>query len=757
MKSHSNSPIVKQLVLIGGGHSHLAVLKQFAMNPLPGLSLTLISRDIETPYSGSLPGYISGLYERDEIHIDLRPLAQFAGARLIQSEISRIDFDQKIIHCEGRPTIGFDLISLNIGSKPDAIEIPGAAEFAIAIKPIDQFLVQWQKIYADMLNVIGSKKKSYRLLIVGGGPASVELAFAVQQRIHRDLSIQKYDDSPLQIGIVTADTEVLKLHNSKVRHFVKAELAIRGIEVLQDHKVVKFSDGKIHCSDERLIEADSMVYATGASIEAWPEECGLAIGADGFIEVNDFLQSSSHEFVFAAGDAATIKGEPRPKSGVYAVRQGKPLAENLQRFATAKNLKPYSPQKHALALINLGNKRAIASRNKLFFQGRLAWSLKNSIDTSFIRKYSEFPEIPNDFEIAEGLVDDATVEQLRKHAMRCAGCGAKIAGDALQEVLQELPQHEKKDILSTGAATEDASLIQLDDGRVLLQSVDQLSAFINDPWLFAKIASNHCMSDIYAMGCMPHSALAIVGIPAASKKISKQQLREIMLGCSEALQENDCALVGGHSAESKELQFGLCVNGFSERDALLSKDGMQTGDVLILCKPLGTGTLLAADMRCKARHRWIEEALTQMLISNRKAAQCFIQYKATACTDITGFGLAGHLFEMLTPRNVELELSLADLPALDGALETLKQGILSSLHADNSLVSRGIFNNEAFRDNPRYDLLFDPQTAGGLLASVPEESVEDCIRQLHESGYKDAKAIARVSKTGAELPALILK
>ena len=757
MKSNSNSPIVKQLVLLGGGHSHLAVLKRFGMNPVPGLGLTLISADIETPYSGSLPGHISGIYERDEIHIDLRPLAQFAGARLIQSEITRIDFEQKIIHCEGRPTIEFDLISLNIGSKPNAIKIPGAVEFALGIKPIDQFLVHWQKLHADMLRVIGSEKKSYRFLIVGGGPASVELAFAVQQRIHNELKIKNYENSPLEIGIVTADKEVLKSHNSKVRHFVKSELATRGIEVLLEHEVIEFGSGKIHCNDDRTIEADSMIYATGASISSWPEECGLAIGEDGFIEVNNFLQSTSHDYVFAAGDAATIKGEPRPKSGVYAVRQGKPLAENLQRFATARNLKPYSPQKHALALINLGNKRAIASRNNLFFQGRSVWSLKNSIDTGFIRKYSEFPLMPENFEIAKGLVDDATEQQLRKHAMRCAGCGAKIAGDALQEVLQELPRHDNPDILSSGSATEDAALIQLEDGRVLLQSVDQLSAFINDPWLFAKIASNHCMSDIYAMGCMPHSALAVVGVPPASKKISKGQLREIMHGCSEALQENDCTLVGGHSAESSDLQFGLCVNGFAERDALLSKDGMQTADIVILCKPLGTGTLLAADMRLKAKHRWMEEALTQMLVSNRKAAQCFVQYKATACTDITGFGLAGHLFEMLTPNNVELELSLAELPVLDGALETLKQGILSSLHADNSLVSRHIFNSEAFQGDPRFDLLFDPQTAGGLLASVAESQAEDCIKQLRESGYTQAKAIGRVAKTGGQLPALILK
>lgn len=757
MKSNSNSPIVKHLVLIGGGHSHLAVLKQFGMKPVPGLSLTLISRDIETPYSGSLPGFISGIYERDEIHIDLRPLAQFAGARIIQSDVSHIDLEQKIIRCADRPNIGFDLLSLNIGSKPNAAIIPGAAEHAIGIKPIDQFLLRWAEMRQEIVSRIEEENKPYKLLIVGGGPASVELAFAVQQRMHNELSIKNYVESPLQIGIVTADQDVLVTHNSKVRSYIKSELSKRGIQLLLQHEVIEFNKAQIVCTDDRTLDSDSIVFATGASIPQWPEQCGLNISEDGFIEVNNFLQSTSHDFVFAAGDAATIKGEPRPKSGVYAVRQGKPLAENLVRFATAKKLSPYNPQKHALALINLANKRAIASRNNLFFKGRSVWSLKNSIDSAFIKKYTQLPQMEDSLEITSGLVSEEAERKLRQHAMRCAGCGAKIAGDTLQEVLEELPISMKEDILASGTGPEDASMIRLDDGRVLLQSVDQLSAFVNDPWLFAKIASNHCMSDIYAMGCMPHSALAVVGIPAASKEISKSQLREIMLGCSESLEENDCALVGGHSAESKDLQFGLCVNGFAEQDKLLSKDGMQTGDIVILCKPLGTGTLLAADMRYKAKHRWIQQALDQMLVSNRFAAQCFVEHGATACTDITGFGLAGHLFEMLTPNNIELELSLGDLPVLDGALETLQQGILSSLHRDNSLVSRDIFNSEAFRNNPRYDLLFDPQTAGGLVGSVAESQAESCIAKLRENGYENAKAIGRVGKVAADLPALILK
>lgn len=757
MKSSSNSPVVKHLVLIGGGHSHLAVLKHLGMKPVPGLAVTLISRDINTPYSGCLPGYISGVYQHDEIHIDLRPLAQFAGARIIQSTIEHIDLEAKRLSCSGRPDIEFDVLSLNIGSKPDAVKIPGADEYAIGIKPIDTFLQSWQTLFSAAIARLGDQSCQYDLLIVGGGPASVELAFAAQYRIHQELGIKLYKESALNIKIISADSELLGSHNSKVRKFVLSELEKRGIQVLLDHKVSEFQSGKVLCEDGVSFSADAIVYATGASIPQWPSECGLAISKDGFIEVNDFLQSTSHEFVFAAGDAASIKAEPRPKSGVYAVRQGKPLAENLIRYARAKNLKPYVPQKHALALISMANKSAIASRNNLFFKGRAVWSLKHSIDTAFVKKYSELPEMSATLEIASGLIDKETEQQLSKHAMRCAGCGAKVAGNILEEVLQQLPEPNNADVLTTGSKIEDASLIKIDDDRVLLQSIDHLRAFINDPWLFAKIATNHCLSDIYAMGCSPHSALAIVSLPMASKKLTRNLLQEVMLGCSEALQENDCSLIGGHSAESAELQFGLCVNGFANKDTLLSKDGMQAGDIIILAKPLGTGTLLAADMRYKARHVWISNALEQMLISNKQAAECFVQNKATACTDITGFGLAGHLFEMLTPNNVEMELSLTDVPALDGALETLQQGIFSSLHQDNGLVSENIYNDEAFLKNPRFELIFDPQTAGGLLASIPQSEAENCIQQLRQCGYEHACAIGRVMTVGGTSPALVLK
>lgn len=752
----SNSPIVKRLVLIGGGHSHLAVLKRFGMRPIPGLAITLISREIVTPYSGSMPGHISGFYSLRDMHIDLRPLARFANVRIIQADIENIDLDSKRILMTDRPDIEFDILSLNIGSKPADHDIPGAARHTTAIKPIDSFLNQWQNIHARVITTLQDSDDEFSMTIVGGGPASVEFALAAQYRVHTDLGLKLTQESRFRISVVTADSSVLTAHNSKVRSFVNKLLASRHIEVLPEHLVTEFQANSISCASKAPLRADFIVLATGASLPEWPAKTGLKTSEDGFISVSNSLQSQSHEFVFAAGDMATIEGEARPKSGVYAVRHGKPLAENLARYAVGKKLLSYKPQQHALALISLGGKTAIASRNNFSFQGRSAWELKNKIDNSFLRKYSDLPEMDESIALASGLVDEETEQELKTHAMRCAGCGAKVAGDVLNEVLQELPVNNKADIVQNSQNVEDAALIKLEDDRVLLQSVDQLKAFIDDPYLFAKIASNHCMSDIYAMGCMPHSALAVVGLPFAEKKISKSELRELMRGCSDALLENDCTLIGGHSAEASELQFGLCVNGFTPQSEILAKTGMKTSDVLILTKALGTGTLFAADMRHKARHEWVAGSIQQMLISNRSAAQRFVEYQASACTDITGFGLAGHLLEMMSD-NVEVELSLGELPVLDGALELLQQKIYSSLHKDNGLAREHIYNSEAFLENPLFELLFDPQTAGGLLASVPESRAQSCLQALLESGCNDARIIGRVSNGRANAPALVLK
>ncbi len=722
------------------------------MKPVPGLAVTLISKDIVTPYSGSMPAFIAGHYEFDDMHIDLRPLAQFAGVRLIEAEIDSIDLTSKRIEIAGRPAIHFDALSLNIGSIPNADAIKGAAKYALAVKPIDNFLNQWIRIFELALKAVKADKP-FNLVIVGGGPASVELAFAAQCRIHAAAGLAITEKSCLTVKLITNSPTVLYDKNLKAQRLTTEELAARHIQVIADSKVVEFRAKSVVCENGDIIDANAAIYATGASIPQWPIESGLSQSADGFLEVNAHLQSTSHPFIFIAGDAATIKDQPRPKSGVFAVRQGKPLAKNLRRYLTGKTLLNYHPQKEALALINLGNKSALAIRGQWCIGGRLIWSLKDRIDTQFVAKYSNLPVMEQSLNIEPGLMSKSAELELKAHAMRCAGCGAKVAGSVLEEVLTTLPIVKKSDVEISASRVEDASVINLGNNRLLLQSIDQIRSFSNDPWLFAKIATNHCLSDIYAMGAQPHSALAVIGLPYASKTQMRNQLTEVMQGCAETLLENNCALIGGHSSESSELQFGLCVNGFASKN-ILGKTGMKAGDLLILSKPLGTGTLLAADMRYKAKHLWIKAALDSMLLSNQSASEVFVSHSASACTDITGFGFAGHLLEMLQASKAVVDLRLDSLPLLPGAADCLKAGIFSSLHKENASVSTSLTFDQEQTDNALSQILFDPQTSGGLLASVPTGQAEACLAALKSSGLTYSRIVGTVVEVSAEKPVI---
>ena len=747
-----SAPIVKHLVLIGGGHSHLAVLKQFGMKPVPGLAITLISKEIEAPYSGAMPAYLSGQYHRRQMHIDLRPLAIFAGARLIHQEVTRIDRDAQRVYLNDRPPIDYDLLSINTGSHPDPSLIEGAAEFAIPVKPIDTFLKHWHDIHQAIQNRQQHGGPAYHVAIVGGGPAGVELALATMHRLQKDLALSSGDSRHYKLSIISSDDSVLMAHNESVRQRASDALAKCHVDLLLGAKARRITAAGLELADERFIAADKVIAATGASLPEWLAESGLQLAEDGFVQVKATLQTSSDDNVFVAGDAATVIDQPRPKSGVYAVRQGKVLAENLRRHATHKRLKKYYPQKQALALLNLGNGHALASRGNFAWQGRLVWQWKDAIDKAFVRKYTELPAMQTKSAIAPGLLSRKESKQFAEHALRCAGCGAKVASHILRESLDELQSS------GVGAGVpntmEDAALTPMPDGQVLVQSIDYLRGFLNDPYLFARIATNHSLNDIYAMGVMPDSALALVGIPHASSKFTRTVLSELMQGCAAELAAHDCQLTGGHSAEIAELCFGLSVSGFANDEQLLRKNGMQDGDQLILTKPLGTGTLLAADMRYRASHAWIHHATAQMLVSNRLAAEIFGRFGANACTDITGFGLAGHLQEMLAGTQLSAQLTIADIPVLEGAQETLAEGIISSLHDDNALAVSHLMHTGTHSPS-HYAILFDPQTAGGLLASVPAAQVADCLSALQQAGYSHARSIGHV-KTDARSEARIL-
>ena len=742
MKS-SQDTIVKDLVLVGGGHSHVIVLKKFAMKPLPGVRLTVIARDVHTPYSGMLPGFLAGHYEFDEVHIDLRPLCQFAGARLYHDEAIRFDLEAKQVICQGRPAVPYDVVSVNIGSTPNFNGIVGAEKFTTPVKPINNFVDRWQRLVGRVLDSPGP----HRIGVVGAGAGGTELLLAMRFRLGNLLAERGQGMENLEFHLISKSETILPSFGAGLRHRFEHLITARGIHLHTGAVADKVAPGVITIDDGKTIELDEILWVTAAGAPPWLRQSGLDVDEDGFIQVHDTLQSTSHADVFAAGDIAAVVKYPRQKAGVFAVRQGPPLNKNLRRILVGRPARPFTPQRDFLALISTGDKYAVASKWGFSAEGRWVWKWKDWIDQRFMRKFNELLEMKTveTSSLNPGLADQATLKDISAIAMRCGGCGAKVGANILNRALADLEPVANEDVLIGLHAPDDAAVVQIPEGKVMVHTVDYFRAFIDDAYVFGKVAANHALSDIFAMGAEAQSALAIATVPYGLETKVEASIREMMSGAVEVLNDASATLVGGHTSEGPDLALGFSVNGLADRETILRKGGMAAGEVLILTKPLGTGTLFAADMRQKAKGRWIEAALISMIQSNRQAALCLFNHGASACTDITGFGLLGHTVEMTKASSVDVEIDLDSLPILDGAQETVQLGILSSLQPANVRLRRAIRNQNEARRHQRYPLIFDPQTSGGLLASMPPERAQSCLKVLHDLGYGKATIVGRVT------------
>jgi selenide, water dikinase len=376
---------LKDLVLVGGGHSHGIALRQFGIRPLPGVRLTLITDVTHAPYSGMLPGYVAGLYGFEDCHIDLRLLCQFAGARMIVDRAVGIDLENYQVRLSVHPPIAFDRLSLDIGSTPAATAVMGAAEFAIPVKPISQFLAYWDQVVAG---VSQAPDQRVRLAIVGGGAGGVELAFSVQSRLREILTAAEN----LELHLVHRGDRLLPERHPNFSQQVQRRLTQRGVHLHLQQTVTEVMEQGILCESGLAIECDRVLWVTQAAAADWLTTSGLATDEQGFVQVNEYLQAS-HPQVFAAGDVATMVNHPRPKAGVFAVRQGLPLAENLRRSLFDLPLKSFVPQKEFLGLLGTGDRRAFASRGA-FGSGAYGWiwNWKDAVDRRFMDQFQNLTD-----------------------------------------------------------------------------------------------------------------------------------------------------------------------------------------------------------------------------------------------------------------------------------------------------------------------------------------------------------------------------
>lgn len=687
------------------------------MNPLPGIRVSVVSRELHSPYSGMLPGLVAGHYTFDEAHIDLGPLSQAAGARLIAAEVTGLSLTEQRIVCAGRPDLRFDILSINSGGAPDlaAVSAPSAV---IAVKPISRFLPRWHSLLVELER--GELGAMPQLVVVGGGAGGIELTLAIAHRL-ADSRIAA------QIVLVTADTDIVSDHSNRVRRHLRRALERYGVRVEVRFTAASWKSGALTSQEGSSVIADRVLWVTGVDAPPWARESGLAVDERGFIRVDATLRSLSHPNVFAAGDVAALDGQPRPKSGVFAVREGPYLAANLQRVIEGRAPRHYRAQRRVLAIISEGSQRAIASRGAVSIHGAWVWRVKHWIDQRFMDRFDVRSKT-----LASGSVS--------LDPMRCGGCGSKLSADLLHRVLRRLdiPVHAS---VITGIG-DDAAVI--DARGPIAATVDGFRAMIEDPYRLGRIAAHHAMSDIYAMGGVPTAALALVTVPLMADAMMEDELFQLMSGACEVLREDGAALAGGHSNEGAELSVSLAVMGVAPRSAW-RKASLASGDVLLVTKAIGTGVLLAGRMRGVAYTRDVEYALAAMDDSNGRAARVLARYGVRAVTDVTGFGLLGHLAEMLHASGLGARIKADAVPVLPGALALIDQGVESTLAPSNARVLADFQIVDGPPTDSRVRVLIDPQTCGGLLFGIPSVEVDACVAELVAAGYS-AAAIGSVDR-----------
>ena len=367
----------QDLVLVGGGHSHALALRMLAMDPIAGLRITLISPASHTPYSGMLPGLVAGHYSFEQTHIDLARLCQWAGVRFIAAEVTALDPARRRLSLSGRPAVDYDLCSIDIGSQPELDSVPGARAHSVPVKPVAGLWQRWRELEVSLNTAV-----ERQLALVGGGAGSVELALAMAHRLA---------ERPVSIALYCGASNILQGYNSRARAAVMAALARHGVHVHLDSRVVKVDDDALVLDDGRRQLYDDLFWCTGAAAAPWLADSGLSCDAQGFLLIDDTLRSVDDPTVFAAGDIASQVNHPRPKAGVYAVRQAPVLAHNLRASLLGRSLREHRPQQRFLALVSLGDRQATADRSFFSASGLWVWHWKDRIDREFMDRFRHLP------------------------------------------------------------------------------------------------------------------------------------------------------------------------------------------------------------------------------------------------------------------------------------------------------------------------------------------------------------------------------
>jgi selenide,water dikinase len=653
------------LLLAGGGHSHALLLKRWAMQPQlrPDRMVVLINRCSTALYSGMVPSLIAGLVKRHDLAIDLRQLCERAGVAFMAAEIQGLDPGRHLLHLEGRPSLQYSWLSLDVGA------ISHASASGIPIKPLEPAL-------AFLNQQPPNDPEPFR--VIGGGAAGVEVVLALRRR---------WPQRPLQLQVRPG-----QLSDALQR-------------VLQEARVTLIQNQAPWMGPSLL--------CTGSRGPAWLANSGLPVNEQRRVQTDACLQVNGSSNIFASGDCGVISDTPRAASGVWAVRAAAPLANNLEAACQGKPLVPWRPQRRALQLIGTHRNTAWAQWGGWRLEpSPLIWRLKQHIDHAFMAGFQQHASMANATPIA------------------CRGCAAKLPAQPLGAALERV---------GLGGQPEDAA--RLPGNPELLQSMDGFPALVTDPWLNGRLTALHACSDLWACGASVSSAMATITLPMVPSETQQELLVQTLAGIRSVLDEQNAELIGGHTMESRGaaptpaslgVQIALTVNGSNISPWL--KSGLRVGDALLISRPLGTGVLFAGSMTGATSAPDLDSALQSMATSQHTLLKQLepIEEHIHACTDITGFGLLGHLGEMLQNNpSIRIQLNGSAIPAYSGSLELFEQGVSSTLAPSNRAAWRWLEGPVELKDHASpalLELLVDPQTCGPLLLACTRKAAAQLTR-----------------------------
>ena len=695
-------------MLAGGGHTHALVLRRWCMHPRSrpaATRITLVSRHSTLCYSGLVPSVLAALSIPEACLLDLRRLCTLADVAFVQAQILGLDPVARYLNLQDRPPLGFDRLSLDVGSI--TLSAPGE----VPVKPMESVLA-W---------IAANPPQEPR--VRGGGASAVEVALALRARGLRPQLLLR--GTSLHLGSPAA--------NRRAEHLL-------GEAAIPIHRMVG--------EEER---AD--LSCTGSRAPHWLADAGLPVeSATGRVLTESTLQVLNHPGLFASGDCGLVASHPRPPSGVWAVRAAPVLAANLHRSLHSLPLVSWRPQRRALQLLGDGGVRGGQSRALAIWGGLVLgpsawlWRWKRHLDQAFMESFAALqPMAPSDGEPGAPT-------------MACRGCAAKLPARSLQAALARLGTLDGSP--PEAPAAEDAPLVALfPTEERLLQSVDGFPALVADPWLNGRLTTLHACSDLWASGARVQSVQAVVTLPVASASLQEELLLQTLAGVRSVLDPLGARLIGGHTLEGRDgagLALTLTVNGLAPPGRHWAKGPLRPGDALLLTRPIGSGVLFAAAMAGAARPDWLDGALAVMQQSQASLVELLAAHGCRACTDITGFGLLGHLGEMLacstgdaSPLPLVVDLEAAAIPVFPGALDLLAAGYASTLAPANGEALSALRERVQVRapdpQRPSLEaLLIDPQTCGPLLAALPAPQAPAALQAIHAAGFGQAALIGLV-------------